>query len=33
MAARKSRDDVNRYMMRQKIVAIGDDFYNKDTWG
>jgi len=33
MAARKSRDNVNRYMMRQKIVAFGDDFYIENGHG
>ncbi len=27
MAGRKSGNSINRYMMRQKIVAFGDDFY------
>lgn len=33
MAARKSRDGAKRYMMRQKIVAFGDDFYIEDERG
>jgi uncharacterized protein YxjI len=33
MAARRSRDDVRRYMMRQKIVAFGDDFYIENEHG
>lgn len=33
MAGRKSSDGVNRYMMRQKIVAFGDDFYIENERG
>jgi uncharacterized protein YxjI len=33
MAARRSQDDVKRYIMRQKIVAIGDDFYIENEHG
>ena len=33
MAGRKSRDGFNRYMMRQKIVAFGDDFYIENERG
>jgi uncharacterized protein YxjI len=33
MAARRSRDGARRYMMRQKIVAFGDDFYIENERG
>lgn len=33
MAARKSRDGAKSYMMRQKIVAFGDDFYIENERG
>ncbi len=33
MAARQSRDNINRYKMRQKAVAIGDDFYIENEIG
>ena len=33
MAARKSRNSAKRYMMRQKIVALGDDFYIENERG
>ena len=33
MARRPSRGNVNRYMMRQKLVSIGDDFYIENERG
>ncbi len=33
MTGRKSHDGFNRYMMRQKIVAFGDDFYIENERG
>ena len=33
MDRKRTKNEINRYMMRQKIVAFGDDFYIENTRG